>query len=64
MQINCPIPQSQFEQIVLGHGGGGRLTHDLIRNVIANELGDRLLLHDLDAGFFSIPNRTSFAREL
>lgn len=29
----CPVPLPQDEQIVLGHGGGGRLMHDLIENV-------------------------------
>lgn len=55
MDFNCPIPQSHFEQIVLGHGGGGRLTHELLRKVIAHELGPCLQLHDLDAGFFALP---------
>lgn len=55
MELSCPLPQSQFDQIVIGHGGGGRLTHELLRNVIAQELGSALTLHDLDAGFFSLP---------
>lgn len=55
MDLNCPIPQSQFDQIVIGHGGGGRLTHELLRNVIAYELGSALTLHELDAGFFTLP---------
>lgn len=29
----CPLPLKHDEQIILGHGSGGRLTHDLIRNV-------------------------------
>ena len=29
----CPIPLSQHDHIVIGHGAGGVLTHDLIRNV-------------------------------
>jgi hydrogenase expression/formation protein HypE len=58
MNTNCPLPQSQFDQIVIGHGGGGRLTHELLRHVIAHELGECLPLHDLDAGFFNLPNFT------
>ena len=27
----CPVPLAHGEQIVLGHGSGGKLTHDLIR---------------------------------
>lgn len=55
MENFCPIPQSQFEQIVIGHGSGGRMTHELLRQVIAAELGLALPLHDLDAGFFCLP---------
>ena len=31
----CPVPLSQYRQIVLGHGSGGRLTHELIQEVFA-----------------------------
>src|SRR5262245_14239780 len=29
----CPLPVSQYEQIVLGHGSGGRLTADLVQRL-------------------------------
>lgn len=29
----CPLPLSHDEQIVMGHGSGGRMAHDLIRKV-------------------------------
>ena len=29
----CPVPLSVHDQIVIGHGSGGRMTADLIRNV-------------------------------
>lgn len=29
----CPVPLNHANQIVIGHGSGGRLTHDLIRRV-------------------------------
>jgi hydrogenase expression/formation protein HypE len=29
----CPLPLSSYERIVLGHGGGGRLSTDLLRSV-------------------------------
>ena len=31
----CPTPLLQYRQIVLGHGSGGRLTHELIKDVFA-----------------------------
>ncbi len=31
---SCPIPQSDYAQILLAHGGGGRLMHQLIERTI------------------------------
>jgi hydrogenase expression/formation protein HypE len=31
---SCPIPQGDYAQILLAHGGGGRLMHQLIEEVI------------------------------
>src|SRR5512139_1422990 len=31
---SCPIPQSDYAQILLAHGGGGRLMHQLIEQTI------------------------------
>ncbi|MGE3804712.1 MAG: hydrogenase expression/formation protein HypE [Gemmataceae bacterium] len=30
---SCPVPQSQFEHILLGHGSGGKLSAELMRRV-------------------------------
>jgi hydrogenase expression/formation protein HypE len=29
----CPVPRSSYDAIVLGHGSGGRLSHDLVARV-------------------------------
>ncbi len=29
----CPVPLTHNEQIVIGHGSGGKMTHDLIRKI-------------------------------
>ncbi len=31
--FNCPLPLDHSETILLAHGSGGRMTHDLIRNI-------------------------------
>ncbi|MCJ2520861.1 MAG: hydrogenase expression/formation protein HypE [Candidatus Thermoplasmatota archaeon] len=31
--MTCPTPISNYERVLLGHGGGGRLTNDLVRQV-------------------------------
>src|SRR5579872_506611 len=31
--LDCPVPASRYDRIVLGHGSGGRLSADLVRDV-------------------------------
>lgn len=53
----CPVPQSRYDRILLGHGSGGQLTADLIRrlfvpafdNDILSALEDQAVLR-LDGG--------------
>jgi len=37
--LNCPLPLSHFQQILMAHGGGGRLMHQLISDLIAPAFG-------------------------
>jgi hydrogenase expression/formation protein HypE len=30
---SCPLPLTHIDQIVMGHGSGGKMTHDLIRDI-------------------------------
>jgi hydrogenase expression/formation protein HypE len=39
----CPLPQSQYDRILLGHGSGGRLTADLIQRVFVPGFGNEVL---------------------
>jgi hydrogenase expression/formation protein HypE len=39
----CPVPQSRYEQILLGHGSGGWLTSDLIQRLFLPALGNKVL---------------------
>jgi hydrogenase expression/formation protein HypE len=39
----CPLPASRYDRVVLAHGGGGRLTDDLVRQVFLPALGGPLL---------------------
>ena len=31
--LSCPVPRVADDRIVLAHGGGGRLTHQLIEKI-------------------------------
>lgn len=39
----CPVPVARYEQIVLGHGSGGRLSSDLLKQIFLPELGNAVL---------------------
>jgi hydrogenase expression/formation protein HypE len=39
----CPLPQSRYDRIVLGHGGGGLLTADLIQRLFVPGFGGEVL---------------------
>jgi hydrogenase expression/formation protein HypE len=39
----CPVPQSRYDQIVLGHGGGGLLTAELIQRLFLPAFGNDVL---------------------
>src|SRR5438132_3718091 len=39
----CPLPRSQYDRILLGHGSGGRLTADLIQRLFVPGFGNDVL---------------------
>lgn len=40
---NCPLPITDRGTIVIGHGSGGQMTHDLIRGVFQSRLSNAIL---------------------
>jgi len=46
--LQCPIPRSEYPQVTLAHGGGGRLTHALIERLFLAAFRNPALepLHD------------------
>jgi hydrogenase expression/formation protein HypE len=45
----CPLPLTHKDQIVMGHGSGGRMTHDLIQSVFARYFDNPILARNNDA---------------
>ena len=39
----CPLPKSDYEHVLLGHGSGGKLTADLIQQLFLPALGNDVL---------------------
>ena len=40
---SCPLPASGYDRVVMGHGGGGRLSADLLRKVFLPGFGNDVL---------------------
>ncbi len=42
--LNCPLPIFDKEAILMGHGGGGKLSADLFRNVFLPAFRNSILV--------------------
>jgi len=56
--LSCPVPlpDATLDRIALGHGSGGRLSHDLIRQVFLPDLGNPPLSALNDGAVLTLPN--------
>lgn len=52
--ITCPIPKSEYEKVLLAHGGGGKLTHQLIEKIFVSQFNNTLLNEQNDSAVFNI----------
>ncbi len=50
--LTCPIPANSTGRVQIGHGGGGRLTRDLIEAVFGPAFGSQT---ETDSALFSVP---------
>ena len=52
--LACPLPIEQYPQVLLAHGGGGRLMHQLIEQVFVGAFGNPLLDARHDGATFNL----------
>jgi hydrogenase expression/formation protein HypE len=57
----CPLPLSHQEQIVMGHGSGGKMSHDLITRLFYPPFENPALLAGDDAGVVQANTDTQLA---
>ena len=50
----CPLPISEYPQILLAHGGGGKLMHDLIETMFVPAFSNSLLGERHDGAVFDV----------
>jgi hydrogenase expression/formation protein HypE len=56
---SCPLPRSQYDRILLGHGSGGRLTADLIQRIFVPGFGNEVLAALEDQATVSLDGRNN-----
>src|SRR5512137_1513529 len=53
--LSCPFPIQDYPHVLMAHGGGGRLMHQLIGKMIAPAFSDTPLAMQHDASTFEVP---------
>ncbi len=52
---SCPVPISQYPHVLLAHGGGGRLMHDLLEQMFLSAFGNPVLDSRHDSAVLDLP---------
>lgn len=57
MELNCPVPITDYDRILLAHGGGGRLMHQLLDKMIYQEFRNEFLDQNHDGALLPVPGK-------
>jgi hydrogenase expression/formation protein HypE len=55
LQASCPIPITEYPRVLMAHGGGGRLMHQLLERIFITAFGNPILLLRHDSAQLTIP---------
>ena len=64
MSWTCPLPLRDYPNIVLGHGGGGKLSAELVENLFLPAFRNSVIENLGDAAVFRLPaGRLAFSTD-
>jgi hydrogenase expression/formation protein HypE len=63
IQLNCPVPELDFDVITLGHGSGGKLTNRLLDESVFKLFKNELLDSRHDGAIFNLNGKTAFTTD-
>jgi len=63
MNKNCPVPFNRNDTITLAHGGGGKLTDKLIKDLFIRELGNSWLDKAHDGAVLEMSGKIAFTTD-
>lgn len=55
--IQCPIPISEYPRVLLAHGGGGRLMHNLIEKMFSAAFSNDILMQGHDSAQIDVDSK-------
>jgi len=62
--LKCPIPRSDYDRVLMAHGGGGKLSQQLIEKMFYTGLGNEILQVGHDGAFLPpIDGRLAFTTD-
>ena len=61
--LQCPLPQLDFDVITLGHGGGGLLTNKLLDKAIFELFDNEKLKTRHDGAILSFGHKVAFSTD-
>ena len=53
--VSCPIPVSEYPHVLMAHGGGGKLMHQLLENIFGKAFSNPILDARHDSAQFKVP---------
>ena len=64
LAASCPLPITNYKEIVLAHGSGGKLSHQLMEKLVLPQFRNELLAPLHDGAIFSISGqRVAFSTD-
>jgi hydrogenase expression/formation protein HypE len=64
VEFSCPLPFQDYPQVLMAHGGGGRLTQQLLRDIFLPAFANPLLDAAHDGAVFEVgPHRLAFTTD-
>lgn len=62
--LSCPVPLQDYPNIILGHGGGGKLSNELVEHIFRPAFDNEKLDNLGDAALFEVPaGRLAFSTD-
>jgi hydrogenase expression/formation protein HypE len=63
IDLSCPVPITNYEQVTMAHGGGGSLSNQLIERMFLKEFSNPMLDEGHDGALLELQGRLAFTTD-